>query len=55
MYVEDSIDSVIWSIDKYDQLPNLMNVGLGHDYSIANNIEFTDIIWDEKVENLLMN
>lgn len=34
MFVEDLIDFITWSIDNYDQLPNLMNIGLGHDYSI---------------------
>lgn len=34
MFVEDLIDFITWSLDNYDQLPNLMNIGLGHDYSI---------------------
>ena len=34
MFVEDLIDFIIWSLNNYDQLPSLMNVGLGHDYSI---------------------
>jgi len=34
MFVEDLIDFIIWSLDNYDRLPNLINVGLGHDYSI---------------------
>ena len=34
MFVEDLVDFIIWSINNYDQLPNLINVGLGHDYSI---------------------
>tara|TARA_B110000977_G_C11017431_1_gene470013 strand:- start:84 stop:1007 length:924 start_codon:yes stop_codon:yes gene_type:complete len=34
MFVEDLIDFIIWSLDNYDQLPSLINVGLGHDYSI---------------------
>ena len=35
MFVEDLIDFITWSIDNYDQLPNLMNIGLGHDYRIT--------------------
>lgn len=34
MFVEDLIDFIVWSLDNYDQLPSLVNVGLGHDYSI---------------------
>lgn len=34
MFVDDLIDFITWSLDNYDQLPNLMNIGLGHDYSI---------------------
>jgi GDP-L-fucose synthase len=34
MFVEDLIDFITWSLDNYDQLPNLINIGLGHDYSI---------------------
>ena len=34
MFVEDLIDFIIWSIDNYDLLPNLINVGLGQDYTI---------------------
>ena len=34
MFVEDLIDFILWSLDNYDQLPNLINVGLGYDYSI---------------------
>lgn len=34
MFVEDLIDFVIWSLDYYDELPDLMNVGLGYDFSI---------------------
>lgn len=34
MFVEDLIDFIIWSLDNYHQLPRLINVGLGHDYSI---------------------
>lgn len=34
MFVEDLIDFIIWSIDNYEQLPSLINVGLGYDYSI---------------------
>lgn len=34
MFVEDLIDFIIWSLDNYDALPSLINVGLGHDYSI---------------------
>lgn len=35
MFVEDLIDFITWSIDNYDQLPNLINIGLGHDYRIT--------------------
>ena len=34
MFVDDLIDFITWSLDNYDQLPNLINIGLGHDYSI---------------------
>ena len=34
MFVEDLIDFIIWSLDNYEQLPSLINVGLGYDYSI---------------------
>ncbi|MDA8788329.1 GDP-L-fucose synthase [Schleiferiaceae bacterium] len=34
MFVEDLIDFIIYSIQNYDQLPKLMNVGLGNDYTI---------------------
>ena len=34
MFVEDLIDFIVWSLDNYDKLPSLINVGLGHDYSI---------------------
>lgn len=34
MFVEDLIDFITWSLNNYDQLPSLINVGLGHDYSI---------------------
>lgn len=34
MFVEDLIDFIIYSIQNYDQLPNLMNVGLGNDHTI---------------------
>ena len=34
MFVEDLIDFITWSLDNYDQLPSMINVGLGHDYSI---------------------
>lgn len=34
MFVEDLIDFITWSLNNYDKLPNLINIGLGHDYSI---------------------
>jgi GDP-L-fucose synthase len=34
MFVEDLIDFIVWSLDNYNQLPTLINIGLGHDYSI---------------------
>jgi GDP-L-fucose synthase len=34
MFVEDLIDFIVWSLDNYNQLPSLLNVGVGHDYSI---------------------
>lgn len=34
MYAEDLIDFIIWSLENYDGLPNLINVGLGQDYTI---------------------
>ena len=34
MFVEDLVDFIIWSLDNYDRLPNLINVGLGQDYTI---------------------
>ena len=35
MFVEDLIDFIVWSLDHYDKLPNLINVGVGSDYSIT--------------------
>lgn len=34
MFVEDLVDFIIWSFDNYEHLPNLINVGLGQDYTI---------------------
>jgi GDP-L-fucose synthase len=34
MFVEDLIDFIVWSLENYNQIPSLINVGLGHDYSI---------------------
>lgn len=34
MFAEDLIDFIVWSLDNYNKLPNLINVGLGYDYSI---------------------
>ena len=34
MFVEDLIDFITWSLDNYNQLPSMINVGLGHDFSI---------------------
>jgi GDP-L-fucose synthase len=34
MYVGDLVDFIVWSIDKYNFLPKIVNVGLGYDYSI---------------------
>ena len=34
MFVEDLVDFVVWSFNHYDELPSLINVGLGFDYSI---------------------
>lgn len=34
MYAEDLADVLVRSIKEFDSLPNLMNVGLGHDYMI---------------------
>jgi len=34
MYVEDLIDFLVWAIPHMEQLPDMMNVGLGVDYSI---------------------
>lgn len=41
MFVEDLVDFIIWSINNYEKIPNLMNVGLGYDYSIK---EYYEII-----------
>lgn len=35
MFVEDLIDFIIWSLENYDEVPNLINVGLGFDFSIT--------------------
>ena len=34
MFVEDLVDFIVWSFNHYDELPSLINVGLGLDYSI---------------------
>lgn len=34
MYVGDLVDFLIWSITALDQLPDMLNVGLGFDYSV---------------------
>jgi GDP-L-fucose synthase len=34
MYAGDLADFVSFAIDRFDELPEIMNVGLGHDYSI---------------------
>ncbi|CCN35035.1 NAD-dependent epimerase/dehydratase [Vibrio nigripulchritudo SO65] len=34
MFAEDLADFVLFSLDRFDKLPNTMNVGLGYDYSI---------------------
>lgn len=34
MYVEDLADFVYYAIENFDQMPQNINVGLGHDYSI---------------------
>ena len=34
MYAEDLADAVVRAINNFDTLPNYMNIGLGHDYTI---------------------
>ena len=34
MYVEDLVDAIFFSIDRFDDLPLFFNCGVGHDYSI---------------------
>lgn len=34
MYAGDLADAVVRAIDNFDSLPDLMNLGLGHDYSV---------------------
>lgn len=34
MYAEDLADAVVQAINNFDKLPNCMNIGLGHDYTI---------------------
>jgi GDP-L-fucose synthase len=34
MYVGDLADAIIKCLNEYDQIPDLMNIGLGYDYSI---------------------
>ncbi len=34
MYAGDLADAIMKSLNEYDQIPDLMNIGLGHDYSI---------------------
>jgi GDP-L-fucose synthase len=34
MYAGDLADAVLRAMDDFDQIPDLMNIGLGHDYSI---------------------
>lgn len=34
MFVEDLIDFIIWSLDNYELIPSVINIGLGHDYSV---------------------
>ena len=40
MFVEDLIDFIIWALNNYDRLPNLINVGLGQDYTIKEYYQF---------------
>lgn len=34
MYVGDLANAITYAIDKFDKMPTLMNVGLGHDYTV---------------------
>ncbi|MEG3222123.1 GDP-L-fucose synthase [Vibrio gigantis] len=34
MFAEDLADFILFSLERFDKLPNTMNVGLGYDYSI---------------------
>lgn len=34
MYVGDLVDFIKWSMDYYEKIPRIINVGLGYDYSI---------------------
>ena len=34
MYAEDLADAIAFVIDHFDEIPDLLNVGLGHDYTI---------------------
>lgn len=43
MFVDDLIDFILWSIGNYDSLPDLINVGIGKDYSIK---EYYQVIGD---------
>ena len=34
MYVDDLADCIIEGVKRFDDLPNIMNVGVGKDYTI---------------------
>ena len=34
MYVDDLISLLLMSLDRFDKLPDMINVGLGYDYTI---------------------
>lgn len=34
MYAEDLADAVFYALDNFDRMPDMLNIGLGHDFSI---------------------
>ena len=40
MYVNDLIDCIYYSIENFSQLPEIMNVGVGKDYSVLDYYSF---------------
>ena len=40
MYVQDFISCLMFSINHFDDIPVVMNIGLGYDYSVKEYYEF---------------